>query len=42
MRSMLSTGSIHDRVMVFIDLCNVMAAPTVKRRRDDGWESDLV
>lgn len=42
MRRGLATGSIHDRVMVFIDLRNVMAAPNVKRRKADGWEPDLV
>lgn len=38
----LATGSIQDRVMVFIDLRNVMAAATVRRRRDEGWEPDFV
>lgn len=42
MRTNLGTGSIQDRVMVFIDLRNVFTAATVRERRAQGWRPDLI
>lgn len=39
---MLIEEGIQDRVMIFLDLRNVMASDLVRQRRKQGWEVDLV
>ncbi len=39
---MLIEESVQDRVMVFVDLRNIMASDLVRQRRAQGWEMDLV
>lgn len=39
---MLVEESVQDRVMVFVDLRNIMASDLVRARRAQGWEVDLV
>ncbi len=39
---MLIEESIQDRVMIFLDLRNIMASDLVKKRKAQGWEIDLV
>ena len=39
---MLIDESIHDRVMVFIDLRNIMAGELIRRRKQEGWTPDFV
>ncbi len=40
--SLLIEESTQDRVMVFLDLRNVMASDLVQRRKAQGWDIDLV